>query len=112
MYKNEVKHQRAIADCGAGASEEKIKARYIELGGLYVEEEGAEVETITESEAAEAVESAVSVEEAQDAGIDTDAAQAEAVPVEVTTDDTSAAPEETVDAPAPKAKGKGMFGKK
>lgn len=38
MYKNETKHQRAIAECGEGAAEADVKAKYIELGGLYVEE--------------------------------------------------------------------------
>lgn len=37
MYKNEVKHRRAIAECGPDATEAEIKAKYLALGGLYEE---------------------------------------------------------------------------
>lgn len=47
--KNNVKLHRAISLCGVGATEEQIKAKYIELGGLVVEggieDEGTPFET-------------------------------------------------------------------
>lgn len=46
---NQVKLQRAISLCGVGVSEEQIKAKYIELGGLVIEggmeDEGTPFET-------------------------------------------------------------------
>lgn len=46
MYANEMKHRRAIDDvtrearqAGIEVSEDAIKARYVSLGGLYIEEE-------------------------------------------------------------------------
>lgn len=38
MYVNQIKYQRAVAECGKGASEEKIKERYLKLGGVFVDD--------------------------------------------------------------------------
>lgn len=110
MYKNEVKHRRAIAECGTGATEAEIKAKYLALGGLYEEEGEEEVE---EAETVE-VDTAPAEDDKKTPGESEEVAAAEGETV--TTDDTSAAPETTAEAPVeaaePKGKGKGIFGRK